>query len=122
MSRRRRLDDDVPRLPRGRGLRLTTAQVVQIAMVAVALVAVIALQKPCARSVSRFVTSFEPSDAGLARHVDAGAPATPDGVILRGDMTPAELEAAIAKARAEAGPGPVDAGAAPPIDAAPAQR
>ena len=96
---RRRLHDDVPRIPRGRGLRLTTAQVVQVVMVATALVAVILLQKPCARSVSRFVNSFDPADAGVAR-TDA---VVPEGVILRGDMTPAELAAQIAKARAAAG-------------------
>lgn len=104
MSRRRRFDDDVPRLPRGRGMKFTTAQLVQIVMVAVALVAVIVLQKPCARSVSRFVTSFDQPDGGVPRRDAASAvPGTPDGVVLRGDMTPAEIEAAIAKARAQAG-------------------
>ena len=119
MSRRRRLADDVPRLPRGRGITLSTAQLVRIVMVAVALVALIALQKPCANSVGRFVTSFQQPDAGSAiARPDAGA--TPDGVMLHGSMTPAELEAAIARARAAAGSS-LDAGvvAAPSLDAHP---
>jgi len=122
--RHRQLDDEVPRLPRGRGMRLSTAQLIQIVMVAVALVAVIVLQKPCARSVSRFVNSFELSDGGVAR-ADAASAAAPDGVMLRGDMTPAQIEAAIAEARAAAGAAALDAGtAAAPLDAAatPASR
>jgi hypothetical protein len=112
MPRRRRLDDDVPRLPRGRGMKLSTAQLVQIVMVAAALVAVIVLARPCSESVSRLVTSFDQSDAGTrAVAVDAAAaPAASAGVILRGDMTPAQLEAAIAKARAEVPAAPLDAG------------
>ncbi len=119
MSRRRRLADDVPRLPRGRGITLSTTQLVRIIMVAVALVALIALQKPCANSVSRFVTSFQQPDAGIRiARPDAGA--TPDGVMLHGTMTPAELEAAIARARAAAGVA-LDAGVAeaPSLDAHP---
>ena len=126
MSRRRRhlADDDVPRLPRGRGITLSTAQLVRIVMVAVALVALIALQKPCANSVSRFVTNFAPTDAGVARAQPDAGPApddpAPDGVMLHGSMTPAELDAAIARARAS-GAAPVDGGAAEavPADARP---
>ena len=114
MSSRRRLDDDVPRLPRGRGLKLSTAQLVQIVMVAVALVAVIVLAKPCARSVSRFVTSFEHADGGVARAADAAAAPSPlpEGELLRGDMTPEQLEAAIARERARAAAAALDAGIA----------
>ncbi len=110
MARRRRslADDDVPRLPRGRGLHLSLAQIVRIAMVAVALVALIVLQKPCARSMGRFVAYFGQVDAGVVR-VDA--PAAPvEGVMLRGSMTPAELEAAIAREREAASGRALDAG------------
>ena len=110
---RRRIHDDVPRLPRGRGIKLSTAQLVQVVMVAVALVAVIVLAKPCARSVSRFVTSFDPPDAGAgAARADAApaAPILPGGVLLRADMTPEEREAAIAQARAAAAAAALDAG------------
>jgi hypothetical protein len=113
---RRRLDDDVPRIPRGRGLKLSAGQFVQVVMVAAALVAVVILAKPCGRAVSGFVTGFDRPDGGSApaTAIDAGAataPTLPDGVILRGDMTPEELEAAIAKARAAAAADPpADAG------------
>ncbi len=106
---RRDPDDDVPRLPRGRGLRFSTNEIVRIMVVATALVALIVLQKPCANSMSKFVTSFGEVDAGL---IDAApvAPAIPEGVRLRTDMTPAELQAAIEAARA-ADTVRVDAGA-----------
>lgn len=119
---RRRLDDDVPRLPRGKGLALSTAEIIRIVMVAVALVAVLVLQKPCARSMGRFITSFNPPDAGVAvpdaASVAPGAGATVTTqaveaggtVLLQGTMTPAELEAAIARARAGQAGAPLDAG------------
>ncbi len=100
MTRPGRRDDDVPRLPRGKGLRLSTSQIIRIVMVAVALIALITLQKPCASSVGKFVTSFGNPDAAI-RILDAGPDA--GGEILRGDMTPAELAAAIERARERAG-------------------
>lgn len=105
---RRAPDDDVPRLPRGRGFRFSTNEIVRILVVATALVALIVLQKPCARSVSKFVTSFAEVDAGVGAPDATMRPV--EGVRLRTDMTPAEIEAAIAAARA------VDAGV-PVIDA-----
>ena len=116
---RRKLDedDDVPRLPRGRGLSLSFGQILRIATVAVALVALIVLQKPCAKSVSKFVTQFGPDDAGVARpDGGAAAPIMPEGVRIRSDMTPAEIEAAVAQAKAIANANAIDAGV-PPLDA-----
>jgi hypothetical protein len=103
-------DPDVPKLPRGRGMKFSFGQIVRILMVATLLVALIVLQKPCARSVSKLVTSFDDVDAAV-RLLDA----RPDGgVLLRGDMTPAELEAAINQERGIDAGAP-DAGA--PLDA-----
>lgn len=102
---RRTDDDDIPRLPRGRGLSFSFGEILRIAVVATLLLAIIVLQKPCAKSVSKFVTSFGQVDAGAA---PPDATAIPTGVILRADMTPAEQAAAIAAARGQA----VDAGAA----------
>lgn len=118
MARRRKLDDDVPRLPRGRGLALSFGEILRILMVAVALVALLVLQKPCARSVSKFVTDFAPDDAAVARPPgDAGTAAPLPGTRLRTDMTPAELEAAIAaeRARALGVDAGVDSGVAQPV-------
>lgn len=71
-------------------------QIVRIVAVATALIALIVLQRPCARNVSKFVTSFGEPDAAV-RLIDAGPTGTIDagGVLLRGDMTPKELEEAI---------------------------
>ena len=86
-------------------------------MVATALVALLVLQKPCARATSRFVTSFEFHDAGVVP-ADAASAVAPDGVLLRGTMTRAEIEAAVAAERARAAAATVDAGIAAPPDAA----
>lgn len=59
--------DDVPRLPRGRGLRLSGPQLVRIAGTVCLLVFLIVVQRPCANAVSTFVTSFGSSaDRGSA--------------------------------------------------------
>lgn len=90
-------------------MKFSFGQIVRIVMVATALIALIVLQKPCARSVSKFVTSFGEPDAALIRLVDGGVDA--GGVLLRGDMTPAEIEAAINRERGIDGGAGVDAGA-----------
>jgi hypothetical protein len=99
----RRTDDDDLRIPRGRGLRLTMPQIFRIAMVAVMLVAVIVLQRPCADAVGRFVAGFDPPKPAAP---DAGAVETPPGYVrLRADMTEAELRSALEHAKAsDAGP------------------
>ena len=51
-------DDDVPRLPRGRGLRLSGPQLARIIGTLALLVFLIVMQRPCASSVSTFVTGF----------------------------------------------------------------
>jgi len=109
MTRRRHHlpDDDVPRLPRGRGLALSSAGIIRIVMVAVTLIAVLVLTKPCADATSKFVTGFDDTDAGV-KPVDAGAAATPPpprGTLLRADMTPEELKAAIEQEQAGAATG-----------------
>ncbi len=98
---RRSDDDDAPRLPRGGTFKLSVPELVRIAMVATALVALLVLQRPCADSLSKFVLSFDGTDAGVGDGAagDPGAAAVPVGVHLRTDMSPAELEAAIAAAR-----------------------
>ena len=96
---RRDLEDGVPRIPRGKGWTFSMAEIVRIATVATALVAVVVLQQPCADSMSQFVTSFDQPDARVRVIKDAGAPI---GTLLRSDMTPEEIRAAIEKERAAA--------------------
>jgi hypothetical protein len=109
-------DDDgepVPRLPRGRGLRLSVPELLRIAVLAILLVFLIVTQKPCADAVSRFVTSFgDHGSAGKAMprpdNVDVPGSAAGSGSGLEGyerlrpGMTDDEVKAAIERARARA--------------------
>jgi hypothetical protein len=52
-------DEPVPKLPRGRGFRLSVAQLIKIAVTAGMLVAVLVLAKPCSNAVSNFVLKFD---------------------------------------------------------------
>ena len=62
--------DVVPRIRRGRGIRINSTDVFRIASVAILLVGIIALQRPCADGVASFVTSMEHPDAGPAPFTD----------------------------------------------------
>ena len=58
--RARALDDEtVPRLPRGRGFRLSSGALLKVALTGALLVMLIVVQRPCADSVSKFVTGFD---------------------------------------------------------------
>ena len=60
-------DDDVPRLPRGKGFRLRSGDLVRIGMFATLLIMVALLGRPCASGMAGFVDSFSPAvDAGAA--------------------------------------------------------
>jgi len=61
-------DEPVPKLPRGRGLKLSKPELFKIALTAAILVAVIALAHPCSQAVSGFVMRFDNdgSNAGSA--------------------------------------------------------
>lgn len=83
-------DEPVPKLPRGRGIKLSLAEILRIAMIGVMLVAVLALRQPCSENMGRFIESFEPPpDAGLATPPRG----LPQGEYIRltGDMTEDEL-------------------------------
>jgi len=53
-------DDDVPRLPRGRGIRMRSGDAVRIGLFGTLLVMLLALGRPCASGVAGFVDSFSP--------------------------------------------------------------
>jgi hypothetical protein len=117
-------DEPVPRLPRGRGMRLSRPELFRIAGLAILLVFLVVAQRPCADAVSRFVTSFGDQGsaaAPLPRPGTVDLPASGAGSDvgryeqLRPGMTEAELKAAIdrARARARAGSGEGSGGAAP---------
>ncbi len=90
-------DDAVPKLPRGRGLKLSGAEVFRIIMTAGLLVALIALTKPCSRSVSTFVTGFG-SGAGSAKG-SAGSAKIDPYEHLTPNMSDAEVRAAIERSK-----------------------
>lgn len=111
-------DEPVPKLPRGRGFKLSGQTLIRIAGTLALLVMLLIMQKPCAKAVSKFVTGFGDSSAGSAMPrpgtVDqpSTAPVADDHAQdqyehIGGNMTDAEIKAAIerAKAKAHAGSG-----------------
>lgn len=74
-------------------MKLSFPMIIRIVVVAVALISLIVLAKPCSKAVSNFVVGFGNPDAAM-RIPDAGS-ALPEGVILRGDMTPEQIKAAV---------------------------
>jgi hypothetical protein len=105
--------DDVPKLPRGRGLRLSRPQMLRIAGTLLLLVFLIAMQRPCADAVSKFVTSFgdqgsasvqmpKPGNVDIPVGSAAGGGSGSEFERLRPDMTEDEIKAVIDRARTRA--------------------
>lgn len=97
-------DEPVPRLPRGRGLKLSGPELLRILILAILLVFLVVSQRPCANAVSRFVTSFGSAGSGSAAGSGSG-PGAGGYERLRPGMTDDEVKAAIERARARAGSG-----------------
>jgi hypothetical protein len=101
-------DPDVPRLPRGRGIRLAGPQMVRIVMVATLLVAVIILQRPCGEAIDNFFKSFDPpaQDAAVKEAPTPPAKDPYEGRYheIKPGMTEQEIEQVIEKAREESAP------------------
>ena len=103
-------DEPVPRLPRTAGFKISMAAVVRIALTAAMLAMIIVARRPCADSVSSFVTNFDNTGSGSATvqmpkpgtvDVPASTGSAGDYETLRSDMTEAELKAAIERAKAK---------------------
>jgi hypothetical protein len=112
-------DEPVPKLPRGRGLKLSTPELIKILLTAGMLVAVIVLAGPCSDAVSNFVMRF---DNGSAKGSAARELPRPDNVktpehyeLLRGNMTEAEQKEAIERERARAKAATQGSAAAPTL-------
>jgi len=60
-------DEPVPRIPRGRGMKLDGAMIARIGMTLALLVMIIVTAKPCANATSKFVTGFEEEGSGKAQ-------------------------------------------------------
>lgn len=113
-------DRDVPRLPRGRGLRLSRPQLARIAMTLALLVLLVMMQQPCADAVSSFVTGFgdqgsaaavmpRPDNVDLPQGSAAGSGSAARDLghyeRLRPGMSDDEIKGAIERARARAAGG-----------------
>jgi hypothetical protein len=110
------IEEPVPKLPRGRGLRLSKPELFRIALTLITLIGVVVLTKPCANAVSGFVTSFDGSGSANEKampkpgNVDVPAPgqgsgqgsaiAEPQYETLKPGMTDDEIRAAIERSKA----------------------
>ena len=102
----------IPRLPRGGGFRISTPNLIRIAMTAAILVMIIVIQRPCAEHVSEFVTSYGQGSAPTSGSQGIGSSALlphpgtvdqpPEYVQITPDMTPEQVKAAIERAKARA--------------------
>lgn len=103
------VDDAVPQLPRGRGIRLSRPQLFRIGGTLLLLAFVIVAQRPCADSVSKFVTGFGDQGSASTAMPRPGTIDLPAGSgsgsadekyeHLRPGMTDDEVKAAIERAR-----------------------
>lgn len=98
--------DEVPKLPRGRGLKFSKPELLRIGLTLITLIGIIMMTGPCANAVSGFVTGFD--DTGSASSsmpkpgtVDQPEPA-PQFEEIRPGMTDEEIKAVIERSRARA--------------------
>jgi hypothetical protein len=104
-------DEPVPRLPRTWGFKVSTQALVRIAMTGALLAMILVARRPCADSVSGFVTDFDKTGSAVDQMPKPGRVDMPpagdvgsagDYETLRPDMTEAEIKAAIERAKARA--------------------
>lgn len=105
--------EPVPKLPRGRGLKLRGPEIFRILITGAMLVAVLVMAKPCGHAVSNFMMGFDSSGSGKGSAlpkpgtVDVpGSAALPgsagDYVELHPGMTDEQVQQAIEQAKAKA--------------------
>jgi hypothetical protein len=101
-------EEAIPKLPRGRGFRVSSSDLLKIGLTAGVLVMLIAVQRPCADRVSSFVVDFDHGSGSAKVQMpkpDTVQPAEPDYELLHPNMSEAELKAAIERAKQRAGSG-----------------
>lgn len=101
-------DEPVPKLPRGRGIRLSGPELFRIAVTIAMLIALVILTKPCSNAVSTFVMGMDGSGKGSAA-AETPKPRAPTEAYehLRPGMTEQEIRSAIERAKANKGSGAV---------------
>jgi hypothetical protein len=89
-----KVEDEVPKLPFAKGLKLSWRELIRIATVAAMLVVVVVTRESCGDAVSRFVTGFD-------NHTDPQDEMPKPGNVQRIAPTasPSEQKAAVDKAR-----------------------
>ncbi len=104
-------DEPVPRIPRTKGFKLPMSAVIRIALTGAMLAMIIVARRPCADSVSSFVTNMDNTGSGSAAtqmpkpgnvDVPQANGSAGDYEPLRSDMTEAEIKAAMERAKAKA--------------------
>jgi hypothetical protein len=114
-------DQPVPKIPRGRGLKLSSGQMLRIGLTAAMLVMLILMTKPCSNAVSSFVTNFGDDGSASDRMPKPGALGMPHPKTDMGsaadyehisNMTDDERKAAIERSRAKAAAAAAAAGSA----------
>lgn len=99
--------EQVPKLPRGRGFRLSGPEMFRILITGAMLVAILILAKPCGNAMSSFIMGFDKPGSGSAagKHAPAAQPQLPgsagDYVELHPGMTDEEVRQAIEQAKAK---------------------
>jgi hypothetical protein len=83
-------DEPVPKLPRGRGIKLSGPQLVRIAITAITLVAVILMARPCGDAVGHFFNNFGSASQGSAALPHPGTIGEPKRVYHIGSATTEE--------------------------------
>ena len=101
-------DEPVPRLPRGRGMKLDGAMIARIGMTLALLVMIVVTARPCANATSKFVTGFGKEGSGKTQMPKPGnvdVPPEDKGSAAdyeRMGGTDAEQRAAFERAKAKA--------------------
>ncbi len=101
-------DEPVPRIPRGRGMKLDGAMIARIGMTLALLIMIIVTAKPCANATSKFVTGFgEEGSAAPPEMPKPGNVDVPSEIGSAGDYesmsgTDADRKAAFERAKAKA--------------------
>jgi hypothetical protein len=99
-------DDVVPKLPRGKGLRLSAGHLLKLGMTAGVLVMLVFMRRPCADNVANVVIDLDqPGSAARSMprpgnvELPADSPDDEDFVLITPGMTEDEVKAAVERQR-----------------------
>ncbi len=107
-------DDEVPKLPRGRGMKLDRAMLVRIALTGLLLAMLVLSTRHCANATSSFVMGFGDDGSAADKMPKPGTVDVPrqgpgsaaDYELIKPGMTEAEIKAAIERQKQKQAPAP----------------